>query len=204
MRDQAAWLEWQAAFDQHTEIMAPAELHGLLTGLMTLTEPIAAADWQQLLTDLGYDPLDDASMRLLTDEGSDIFDELSEDAWAFEPLLPDEDQPLSLQAKALADWALGFMLGVGLSGVSLHADEIELIDTLEQIAQLDSEAIEGESEQQAGDLMELQEFVRLAPATLREAHTPSVWQAPAKLRDDIQATLATDAMSRLEFPEGKA
>lgn len=172
MSDAQAWQEWRDTFQEQAELQHPAELHGLLTGLMTLIEPLTAQQWQQLLDSLGYESLDEAAMRLLADEGLDIHDLLTDDPWAFMPLLPDDEQPLPEQAAALAGWCQGLMLGIGLSGVRLHPDELELVETVQHIAQLDVLEISEADEEQAAELTELTEFVRMIPASLREAHTP--------------------------------
>ena len=89
----------------------------------------------------------------------------------FQPLLPDESEPIEVRALALALWCSGFIDGCGMCIAVLNLDinEIkgigngevpEIIEDFSQISTLDPNAILQEEEEEIA-LMELVEYVRV-------------------------------------------
>ena len=86
----------------------------------------------------------------------------------FQPLLPDESEPIEVRALALALWCSGFIDGCGMCIAELNLDikgigngEVpEIIEDFSQISTLDPNAILQEEEEEIA-LMELVEYVRV-------------------------------------------
>jgi uncharacterized protein YgfB (UPF0149 family) len=85
--------------------------------------------------------------------------------FSFELVLPDDDQPLAGRADALGLWCSGFLSGFGLQerkgsqGLSIEGQET--LRDLAQIVQITT-AADAEAEEDENDLMEVQEYVRMA------------------------------------------
>ncbi len=167
MHNQAEhWQEWQTAFGDWTGFGHPAELHGLVTGVVCVAAPPNRAGWQALLAGLEVEAADDdGGWRLLEDEGQDLSAALAEDNLDFEPLLPDDDQPLWLRVQALGAWCSGLLLGFALAGGQVRADENDLINDVQDIGQMDWEG-QADDEDGENDYADLLEFVRLVPVSL--------------------------------------
>ncbi len=94
--------------------------------------------------------------------------ELADPELGFEPLLPEDDRPLTERADAMVDWCRGFLGGFGLAGTGAHAqlsDEAkEVLHDLGTIA-ASSFAFDNETEDEDA-LIEVQEFVRVAALLL--------------------------------------
>ena len=162
--DISGWLEWNQNFDGIEEISSPSELHGLLTGIVCVTEAPSREEWLQILSTLSIPELDEAKLEMLADEAEDVFHALSEDELDYLPMLPDDEHSLSERVQALADWCEGVVLGFGLASGHIRPDEQEWIEHLQDVAAVefeDSDDDEGEASYQ-----ELYEFVRLIPVSL--------------------------------------
>ena len=77
--DISGWTEWNAHFKGIEEISSPSELHGLLTGIVCVTEAPTREEWTQILTTLNVPELNEEALALLTDEAEDVAHALSED-----------------------------------------------------------------------------------------------------------------------------
>ncbi|MBL8250422.1 MAG: UPF0149 family protein [Candidatus Competibacter sp.] len=94
----------------------PAEVHGLLCGLLCADPDLGREQWlaragDDLIEDL--DLSDDARTLLL-----ELFDyvaaQLNDPDGAVTPLLPDDETPLRQRTEALGAWCQGFLYGLGL------------------------------------------------------------------------------------------
>jgi uncharacterized protein YgfB (UPF0149 family) len=146
--------------------VSPAELHGLLAGqiaagarfdadtlLRVLSELMDVSALTRETTKLG---LIELYQRTLAQYESPDF--------GFELLLPDDDQMLAQRAEALGSWCSGFLSGFGLhSGrhPKLSAESEEGLRDLAQVAQIAADT-DVDSEEDEADLMEVQEYVRMA------------------------------------------
>src|SRR3984893_3880203 len=88
-----------------------------------------------------------------------------EQGMEFEPLLPDDEQPLNGRANALALWCTGFLYGLGAGHISaleaLSGDVGEIVRDFTEISRATGDDAEGdESNEQA--YAELVEFIRVA------------------------------------------
>lgn len=152
-----------------------AELHGGLTGMMCIAGVAAADRWldQQLgeWRQAGATPIGEALHAVELD----TWRMLNEESMAFEPLLPDDEQPLDAQVRGLASWCHGFLSGLGLGGLTIDgstSDEGTVAEIAKDFAEISRAAIGPEDEQdveQAGfALAELKEYVRVSVQILFE------------------------------------
>lgn len=163
--DISGWSDWNQNFGAIEEITSPSELHGLLTGIVCVTEAPSREQWQLILMSLNVPELDEEALELLVDETEDVAHALAEDELDYLPILPDDDHPLSERVQALADWCTGVVLGFGLASGHVRSDEEELIQHLQEIAAVEFEDSDDDEEGEV-NYQELYEFVRLIPVSL--------------------------------------
>lgn len=162
----SGWDDWQAAFSDWTDVSI-SELHGIMTGVMTLCHATDEQGWISLLEELSFELPSDEAMQLLVEYAEDVSFTLKDkdDAYGYEPLVPDDEHELYERLLALKDWAGGFITGIGVAGVRLSEEENELVRDLMQIAALrldDEEALEAGEEM----WLHLFEFARMVPVHL--------------------------------------
>ena len=94
--------------------------------------------------------------------------ELADAELGFEPLLPEDDRPLTERAEALVDWCRGFLGGFGLAGTAAHASlSEEAREILRDLATIAASAFEFDNADEDEDaLIEVQEFVRVGALLL--------------------------------------
>ena len=162
----SGWNDWSAAFENWSDVSI-SELHGLMSGLMTACEPPDEDGWAQVLSELSFAPLDEAALSLLTEEAEDTVFQLKDkdDAYAYMPLVPDDEHDLYERVIALKHWANGFMTGFGITDCRLNPEENELLSTLSQIGGI---RIEPDDEFEGGEesYLHLYEFARMVPVSL--------------------------------------
>ena len=163
--DISGWTDWNAHFEGIEEISSPSELHGLLTGIVCVTEAPTREQWSQILTTLNVPELSEDALALLTDEAEDVVHALSEDELDYLPMLPDDEHLLQERVQALSDWCAGVVLGFGLASGHVRSDERELIEHLQDVAAVEFEDSDNDEEGESS-YEELYEFVRLIPVSL--------------------------------------
>ena len=163
--DISGWLDWNQHFSSIEEISSPSELHGLLTGIVCVTQSPSREEWQQILTTLAVPEFTDEALDLLVEETEDVSHALSDDELDYLPMLPDDTHALDERVQALADWCAGVVLGFGLASGKIRADEIELIEHLQDVAAVEFEESDNDEEGEES-YEELYEFVRLIPVSL--------------------------------------
>ena len=163
--DISGWLDWEQNFSDIEEVSSPSELHGLITGIVCVTQVPTGEEWLQILSTLNVPQLEDEALTLLVDETEDVAHALADDELDYLPMLPDDTHPLSVRVTALADWCAGVVLGFGLASGHIRDDEQELITHLQDVASVEFEDSDDDEE---GELsyQELYEFVRLIPVSL--------------------------------------
>jgi uncharacterized protein len=150
-------------------VLPLAELHGGICGVMCISGLVAAQRWVN-------DCLEEWQLSESAEVGATLRS-LELQAWqmltaanlAFEPLLPDEDEPLDEQVRALASWCHGFLTGLGFGGLKLmgSADATGLLaEITKDFAEISRAALgsaEAEDLDEAGfALAELKEYVRVS------------------------------------------
>ena len=166
MQDEiSGWLDWNQHVSSIEEISSPSELHGLLTGIVCVTQSPSREEWQQILSTLAVPELTEEALDLLVEETEDVSHALSDDELDYLPMLPDDTHALDERVQALADWCAGVVLGFGLASGQIRPDEIELIEHLQDVAAVEFEESDNDEEGEES-YEELYEFVRLIPVSL--------------------------------------
>lgn len=183
MQDEiSGWNDWSGAFQAIPELNSPSELYGLMTGMLCVTQAPTPEQWQVVLAQLGFEPLEDAALQLLTEEAEDLAHALADAELDYMPLLPDDEHPLSERVGALSDWCSGLLLGFGLAGGAVRPDEAELLADVQQIATI---AFDDGDDDEDGEISyaDLVEFVRLIPLSLATGRDKIALQKTALLAD---------------------
>ena len=198
--DISGWSEWHHNFSKIEEISSPSELHGLLTGIVCVTQAPTGDEWQQILATLEIPALEQQILQILTDEAEDIAHALSEDELDYLPLLPDDEHVLVDRVQALADWCAGVVLGFGLASGHIRPDEMELIEHLQDVAAVEFDESDDDEEGEES-YQELYEFVRLIPVSLslgrkkvEIAETPLLQNIQPQLQKNSATTEASSVV----------
>lgn len=159
------WSVWNEQFQAIDESLTISELHGLMMGIMCVTQAPNTEQWRQILALLKVPSLDDDAIQFLSEEAEDASHALMDAELDYAPILPDDEQPLYQRVQALADWCAGVVLGFGLAAQKLTDDEAEQIGILQDVASVEFvESDDDEDGEQAYE--ELYELVRLIPVAL--------------------------------------
>ncbi len=197
--DISGWSSWVLQFNEIEEISSPSELHGLLTGVVCITQAPSAVQWQHILSSLHVPEMSQQALTLLADEAEDVSHALGDDDLDYFPMLPDDTHSLSERVAALADWCAGMVLGFGLASGHIRADESELIGHLQDVAAV---VFDEQDDDEDGEIsyQELYEFVRLIPVSLSVGRE-KIAVADSSLLKHLQPTdtLVTDSASVVEM-----
>ncbi|MDG2395846.1 YecA family protein [Candidatus Thioglobus sp.] len=148
--------------------------HGILCGFACVKPDLGLDDWlNEILVSID---LNNLSEKLAHEELALIFNEtlsqLNDETLDFQPLIADEESRLGEQANTLIEWCQGYLVGLGLQKISTTDEEaLELIKDISEISQLDADLID--NEQNAQDLNEIIEFVRMGVLLIQETLQPS-------------------------------
>jgi uncharacterized protein len=151
-----------------------AEAHGSLCGALCSMAPYKMQDWvNEILPD--GSSLSDESAALIEKVFTATATSFGEQGMEFEPLLPDDEQPLNGRANALALWCAGFLYGLGTAQISdldaLAGDVGEIVRDFTEISRATGDDADAdESNEQA--YAELVEFIRVAAQVVFEELLP--------------------------------
>lgn len=164
--DLSGFNDWVEAFLDWKDVSI-SELHGLMTAIMVACQPTDEAGWVAILSELSFAIPNERALALLVEYAEDVSFALKDkdDAYAYEPLVPDDEHELSERFLALKDWAGGFITGLGVAEITLSSDEREQIADLAKIASIrpdDEDEFDGDEE----EYLYLFEFARMMPVAL--------------------------------------
>jgi uncharacterized protein YgfB (UPF0149 family) len=151
-----------------------AEAHGSLCGALCSMSPYMMQDWvNEILPDGAA--LSDESAAMIERVFTVTAASFGEQGMEFEPLLPDDEQPLNGRANALALWCTGFLYGLGTGHISdleaLNGDVGEIVRDFTEISRATGDDADAdESNEQA--YAELVEFIRVAAQVVFEELLP--------------------------------
>ncbi|MBM4200042.1 MAG: UPF0149 family protein [Gammaproteobacteria bacterium] len=149
-----------------------AELHGAMAGLLCADIHSTYEQWLGALfagDGMPFEQDADVPLRELFGHTQQV---LATGDLSFQPLLPDDEEPLAERARALGHWCQGFLFGLGqTTGQRTWTSEAEeLLKDFSEISRL--EAAE-ESDDEA-DYVEIAEFVRIGVQVIRgECDSPA-------------------------------
>lgn len=146
-----------------------SELHGSLCGYLAGGATPGGSSVLAVLQLDGeaVDPSAD-DLALLKRLARQCESELSDAELGFEPLLPEDDRPLTERTDALVNWCRGFLGGFGLAGTAAHASlSEEAQEILRDFATIAASSFDFDNEDEDEDaLIEVQEFVRVGALLL--------------------------------------
>ncbi|MCF6282376.1 MAG: UPF0149 family protein [Candidatus Polarisedimenticolaceae bacterium] len=142
-----------------------SNIHGSLAGLLSSGKLEALTIWFEELF-VGLDDGDTAVQEARQICGA-LFKQSKDDidqGLGLTPFLPNDNQPLSRRAVALAEWCQGFLYGLGISGIKEAEFSVQTREALHdfaEMAQLEAESID---ENEDGEIAfnDLYEFIRVA------------------------------------------
>ncbi len=159
----------QPLFERLTRLLDPldpAELHGLLCGLLCADRDLDPEQWlihaSEHLADQDElaEPARDVLLKLFEYGAA----QLNAPDWSATPLLPDDDASLRRRADALGGWCQGLLYGLGLGEVErrseLSAESREFLRDAAEIAQVGFDTDEA-SEADETAYAEVVEYLRV-------------------------------------------
>lgn len=173
---------------------SPSELHGCVTGQLVSGVSAPAEFYlngaSQVLDINIHGPLVEAVIAMVVN----IAEQLSDEGFAFQPLIPDDDMALSQRVEALGQWCQGLLAGfaLGMTQVGEEGDasspalSVEVSETLSDLSAISQAGFdEDEDEDQAEqDFFDVLEYSRLAALSLYMEHTQED-TIPAEESDSI-------------------
>lgn len=156
-----------------------AEAHGSLCGALCSMAPYKMQDWLSEILPDGAS-LSDESAAMIERVFSTTATSFGEQGMEFEPLLPDDAQPLNGRANALALWCSGFLYGLGTGQIcdleGLNGEVGEIVRDFTEISRATGDDADvDEANEQA--YTELVEFIRVAAQVVFEELLPLRTQA---------------------------
>ena len=186
---QVTFREVAALLESAGSQVVAAEGHGCLCGALCTAPDYTVERWLEELVATDDETVTippDAALRLLF---ADTHRALRGDAMEFEPLLPDDDEPLEQRAIALAQWCQGFLYGFG-TGKPVRAQDIkgqieEILRDVSHIAQA-SVDVGAAGEDEESSYAELVEYLRVGVQLIHDelAAIRDAEDSDASLDDD--------------------
>ncbi|WP_028117757.1 UPF0149 family protein [Ferrimonas senticii] len=144
----------QAALDKDKLAVLPAEIHGVLTGLVCGGVPLENKQWVQPMLELINDgeALSSELMPLVEELYQQVVTSLVDPDMSFTPMLADADDPLNDRLEAFINWVQSFLTGLAMVQTSLDkaSDEVkELIQDLTEFTMVELE-VDDSPENEAG------------------------------------------------------
>ncbi|MCP5158484.1 MAG: UPF0149 family protein [Gammaproteobacteria bacterium] len=163
-------------FEHLSRLLAPidpAELHGLLCGLLCARINPDRNQWllharEMLADDSEFSSTVNDLLWQWFDEGIIRINSLDE---PITPLLPDDDAPLSQRVNALSGWCQGLLYGLGLGEIGpdnrLSAESQEFLRDIADIAQVGFDTDEG-GEADENAYFEVIEYLRVGTLLIHQ------------------------------------
>lgn len=155
----------QLVLEKYDIYVAPAEVHGAISGLLACGLNIEEKEYLGLLSDVFNEGqnFSEELKQFFALMYKHVIERFNESEFQFDLFLPSEDESLLDQANALVSWVSGFLLGFGLKQKDygkLSSDVKEVISDFTEITKLDTQFDDSEEDQQA--LHEIVEYIRVS------------------------------------------
>ncbi|WP_448211067.1 UPF0149 family protein [Colwellia sp. MEBiC06753] len=155
----------QAILTSESVQIHAAELHGVLSGLISSGYEFESTDYQAIVCDMlnNGEPLPSPVKDTVKKLYSNIWQSLLDDSFGFSLLLPDDDDAIAERANGLGQWVQGFNLGFGLQQKDAggHSDDVkEVLNDFAEIANLSDDIDDDEATEQA--YYEIAEYVKVS------------------------------------------
>ncbi len=150
-----------------------ASAHGILCGFACVKPELKLDNWlNEVLVNINLNNVNekDAHEQLAKIYSTTLL-QLHDTTLNFQLLIANENSKLREQADTLIQWCQGFLVGLGLQKISTtDEDVLEIIKDFGEISKLDGDVLE--NEQNAQDLSEIIEFVRMGTLLIQETLQP--------------------------------
>jgi yecA family protein len=155
----------QAILTSESVEMHAAEVHGVMTGLVSAGYIFEDSDYIIVINDMlnNSEGFPAAVKNTLKEMFNELWKNILDDSYSFQIMLPDDDETIMERANGLGHWVQGFNLGFGLqqkNKAKLSEDVQEVLNDFVDIANLSDEMEEDEDTEQA--FYEIAEYVRIS------------------------------------------
>lgn len=154
--------------------IGPAEAHALISGLICGDFETSLQLMHKELfsgSDVQDPPVHECKSVLLQMH-AEIREQLEDPVMGFRLMLPDEDGNSYERAQQLVNWCQGFLFGFGISarGHERKMSDVaqETLGDISEFTRLDVEAVDADDEEQRQQMVELEEYLRVAVMTIYE------------------------------------
>lgn len=165
------------ALEKLGAVVGASESHGTLVGLFCAKGRVEREQWLKQIAP-GVEPGnllakegEQALGKLYTETARQLNDAMLE----FQPLLPDDSNPLDERIDALGEWCQGFLMGLSEGGIKdpdkLPGDAAEIVRDFVELSRAGSYEID-ESEEDENAFAELVEYVRTGVLLVNEEMNP--------------------------------
>jgi len=142
-----------------------SEIHGVLTGLVCAGFTFEEQNYIGMLNDLfnNGEIFPEPVKAVIKQMYSELWADILDDDYAFQLMLPDDDDSIVERGHGLSNWVQGFNLGFGLQQKNspVTSSEVkEVLTDFAEIANLSDEMEEDEDTEQA--YFEISEYVRIS------------------------------------------
>jgi yecA family protein len=142
-----------------------SEIHGVLTGLVCAGFTFEDQNYMVMLNDLftNGEVFPKAVKTIIKQMYSELWADILDDDYAFQLMVPDDEDSIVERGHALGKWVQGFNLGFGLQQKNnpITSNEVkEVLTDFSEIANLSDEMEEDEDTEQA--YFEISEYVRIS------------------------------------------
>ncbi|BAS67081.1 UPF0149 family protein [Bathymodiolus septemdierum thioautotrophic gill symbiont] len=151
-----------------------ASAHGILCGFSCVRPGVTLDDWlNEVLVSIDLNNLNEKEAHeKLAQVYNTTLSQLNDATLNFQLLIADENCTLREQADTLIQWCQGFLVGLGLQKISTHDEDVlEMMKDFSEISQLNGDVLD--NEENANDLSEIIEFVRMGTLLIQETLQPS-------------------------------
>lgn len=152
----------------------PSSAHGILCGFACIKPELSLQNWlDEILIDTNLNnPSKNDAYQQLAKIYHNTLEQLGDAMLNFQLLIADENTTLKKQTHTLTQWCSGFLVGLGLCKIRIADKEIlAMIKDFGEISKLDPDVVD--NEQNARDLGEIIEFVRMGTLLIQETLQPS-------------------------------
>jgi uncharacterized protein YgfB (UPF0149 family) len=158
----ASYAEIQRVLADERSMTDAAEAHGTLAGALCTASAYRFEDWlQEILPEGRAQPISSGALRSLFFVTAET---LAGAEMAFEPLLPEDAQPIDERATALSQWCVGFLYGLGSGAIpdvsKLPGEAGEVLRDFDEITRVGVGTGDSDEQNEAA-YAELVEFVRV-------------------------------------------
>ena len=177
----ATYDEFERVLRDARALPEPSEAHGTLAGALCSSRDYGLIEWlHEILPDDSPEEEALQSSVLQNVYNSMVSTLVGNDA-DFEPLLPDDQAPLTQRADALSQWCQGFLYGLGSGATSdpgkVSVEAGEIIRDFTEITHVGVDADE-ENEENEVAFAEVVEFVRVGVQLLFAELAPARGEEP--------------------------